>query len=139
MDTTNTLILSVDTPENTPRRRSKRRNRCLKPVACVVAGMVILNAGIALLLTEWRQPVTVSFDMAGTVNSFMAQAAEQSLNETQIKTLTTRFNTALSESLSAYQREHRAVIVVAPAVVGGAEDITAFIQQSVAERMAEGK
>ncbi|TQO04778.1 UNVERIFIED_ORG: conjugal transfer pilin signal peptidase TrbI [Citrobacter freundii] len=139
MDTTDTLIPSVDTPENTPRRRSKRRNRCLKPVACVVAGMVILNAGIALLLTEWRQPVTVSFDMAGTVNSFMAQAAEQSLNETQIKTLTTRFNTALSESLSAYQREHRAVIVVAPAVVGGAEDITAFIQQSVAERMAEGK
>lgn len=139
MDTTNTLIPSEDTPENTPRRRSKRRNRCLKPVACVVAGMVILNAGIALLLTEWRQPVTVSFDMAGTVNSFMAQAATQSLDEAQIKALTARFNTALSDSLTAYQREHRAVIIVAPAVVGGGEDITPVVQQAIAEKMAEGK
>lgn len=139
MDTTNTLIPSVDTPENTPRRRSKRRNRCLKPVACVVAGMVILNAGIALLLTEWRQQKTVSFDMAGTVNSFMAQAATQSLDEAQIKALTARFNTALSDSLTAYQLEHRAVIIVAPAVVGGAEDITPVVQQAIAEKMAEGK
>ncbi|HFE4537113.1 TPA: type-F conjugative transfer system protein TrbI [Escherichia coli] len=139
MDTTNALIPSVDTPENTARRRSKRRNRCLKPVACVLAGMVILNAGIALLLTEWRQPKTVSFDMAGTVNSFMSQAATQSLDETQIKALTARFNTALSDSLTVYQREHRAVIIVAPAVVGGAEDITPVVQQSIAEKMAEGK
>lgn len=139
MDTTNTLTSSVDTGEKTPRRRSKRRNRCLKPVACVVAGMVILNAGIALLLTEWRQPKTVSFDMAGTVNSFMAQAATQSLDEPQIKALTARFNTALSDSLTAYQHEHRAVIIVAPAVVGGAEDITPVVQQAIAEKMAEGK
>lgn len=139
MDTTNTLIPSVATPENTPHRRSKRRNRCLKPVACVVAGIVALNTGIALLLTEWRQPKTVSFDMAGTVNSFMSQAAAQALDEAQIKALTARFNRALSDSLTAYQRDHRAVIIVAPAVVGGAEDITADIQQSVASRMAEGK
>lgn len=81
----------------------------------------------------------VSFDMAGTVNSFMSQAAAQALDEAQIKALTARFNRALSDSLTAYQRDHRAVIIVAPAVVGGAEDITAEIQQSVAARMAEGK
>ena len=57
----------------------------------------------------------------------------------QVKALTARFNRALSDSLTAYQRDHRAVIIVAPAVVGGAEDITAEIQQSVAARMAEGK
>lgn len=139
MDTPNALIPSVDTPENTLRRRSKRRNRCLKPVACVVAGIVALNTGIALLLMEWRQPKTVSFDMAGTVNSFMSQAAEKSLDEAQIKALTARFNMALSDSLTAYQREHRAVIIVAPAVVGGAEDITPVVQQTIAEKMAEGK
>ncbi|ECI2686112.1 hypothetical protein AID18_005040, partial [Salmonella enterica subsp. enterica serovar Reading] len=55
-----------------------------------------------------------------------------------VKALTARFNRALSDSLTAYQREHRAVIIVAPAVVGGAEDITADIQQAVAARMAEG-
>ncbi|WP_373630495.1 type-F conjugative transfer system protein TrbI [Klebsiella variicola] len=101
--------------------------------------MMVLNAAVSLLLTEWRQPKTVSFDMAGTVNSFMSQAAAQALDEAQIKALTARFNRALSDSLTAYQRDHRAVIIVAPAVVGGAEDITAEIQQSVAARMAEGK
>ncbi|HGX3700911.1 TPA: TrbI F-type domain-containing protein, partial [Escherichia coli] len=74
-----------------------------------------------------------------TVNSFMSQAAAQALDEARIKALTARFNRALSDSLTAYQRDHRAVIIVAPAVVGGAEDITAEIQQSVAARMAEGK
>ncbi|TQN75488.1 UNVERIFIED_ORG: conjugal transfer pilin signal peptidase TrbI [Citrobacter freundii] len=139
MDTTDTLTPPDDTTVNPPKKRSGRRNRCLKPVVCVVAGMVMLNAAIALLLTEWRQPKIVSFDMAGTVNSFMAQAATQSLDESQIKTLTARFNTALSDSLTTYQHEHRALIIVAPAVVGGAEDITPVVQQTIAEKMAEGK
>ncbi|EBS1405088.1 type-F conjugative transfer system protein TrbI [Salmonella enterica] len=138
MDKTQSLISSAGTPEKPPAKCSRRR-RYLKSVAGVVAGIIVLNASVSLLLTEWRQTVMVSFDMAGTVNSFMAQAATQSLDEAQIKALTARFNTALSDSLTAYQREHRAVIIVAPAVVGGAEDITPVVQQAIAEKMAEGK
>ncbi|MBN6377492.1 type-F conjugative transfer system protein TrbI [Escherichia coli] len=138
MDKTQSLISSAGAPEKSPAKCSRRR-RYLKSVAGVVAGIIVLNAGVSLLLTEWRQPKTVSFDMAGTVNSFMSQAAAQALDEAQVKALTARFNRALSDSLTAYQRDHRAVIIVAPAVVGGAEDITAEIQQSVAARMAEGK
>ncbi|HFZ6126632.1 TPA: type-F conjugative transfer system protein TrbI [Escherichia coli] len=138
MDKTQSLISSAGAPEKSPTKCSRRR-RYLKSVAGVVTSMMVLNAAVSLLLTEWRQPKTVSFDMAGTVNSFMSQAAAQALDEAQIKALTARFNRALSDSLTAYQRDHRAVIIVAPAVVGGAEDITAEIQQSVAARMAEGK
>lgn len=138
MDKTQSLISPAGTPEKSPAKCSLRR-RYLKSVTGVVAGMMVLNAAVSLLLTEWRQPKTVSFDMAGTVNSFMSQAAAQALDEARIKALTARFNRALSDSLTAYQRDHRAVIIVAPAVVGGAEDITAEIQQSVAARMAEGK
>ena len=138
MDKTQSLISPAGTPENSPAKCSRRR-RYLKSVTGVVAGMMVLNAAVSLLLTEWRQPKTVCFDMAGTVNSFMSQAAAQALDEARIKALTARFNRALSDSLTAYQRDHRAVIIVAPAVVGGAEDITAEIQQSVAARMAEGK
>ena len=125
MDKTQSLISSAGTPEKSPAKCSRRRR--------------YLKSAVSLLLTEWRQPKTVSFDMAGTVNSFMSQAAAQALDEARIKALTARFNRALSDSLTAYQRDHRAVIIVAPAVVGGAEDITAEIQQSVAARMAEGK
>lgn len=134
MDTTNALIPSDDTHHNACQKRSGRCGCYLR-----MLGLVLINVGITLQLTEWRQPKTVSFDMAGTVNSFMSQAADKSLDEAQIKALTVRFNTALSDSLTAYQREHRAVIIVAPAVVGGAEDITPVVQQSIAEKMAEGK
>ncbi|UCQ29564.1 type-F conjugative transfer system protein TrbI (plasmid) [Edwardsiella tarda] len=127
----------MDSTALTLSRPRRRKLRCLKPVAIAVGCLLALNAGIALLLAQWVQPVTVSFDMAGTVNSFMAQAAQQSLDNNQMTALTARFNTALSASLTDYQRRHRAVILVSAAVVGGAEDITAQIQQAVAEQMAQ--
>ncbi|MFK9184504.1 TrbI F-type domain-containing protein [Escherichia coli] len=83
MDKTQSLIPSAGTPEKSPTKCSRRR-RYLKSVAGVVAGMMVLNAAVSLLLTEWRQPKTVSFDMAGTVNSFMSQAAAQALDEARI-------------------------------------------------------
>ncbi|HFV5799710.1 TPA: TrbI F-type domain-containing protein [Escherichia coli] len=85
MDKTQSLISSAGTPEKSPAKCSRRR-RYLKSVVGVVAGIIVLNAGVSLLLTEWRQPVMVSFDMAGTVNSFMSQAAAQALDEAQIST-----------------------------------------------------
>lgn len=132
----------ISVPENpaaqaVPRRaRSRRRNRCLVPVACVTAFVLLMNAGISLLLMQWQAPVTVSFDMAGTVNNFMSQVAGQHLDDAQVKATTARFNRALNAALTGYIREHHAVILVGPAVVGGAEDITGAVQQQVAGEMA---
>lgn len=126
------------TPDKYLPRRSRRRWRCVKPVVMVVAGMTVLNAGITLLLMQWQQPETVSVDLTGTVNSFVSQAAGQQLDEAQMLGLTARFNAALSASLTDWQQANRAVILVAPAVVSGARDITAEIQAAVARRMAEG-
>lgn len=108
-----------------------------KALVGIVVGSMILNAGVSWLLMQWREPVTVSFDMAGTVNSFMHQAAEKSLDEGQIKALTAKFNRSLNDSLNAYQRQHHAVVLVAPAVVGGAADITEEIQNDIARRMRD--
>ncbi|MDF3660561.1 TrbI F-type domain-containing protein, partial [Enterobacter hormaechei] len=41
--------------------------------------------------------------------------------------------------LTDWQRHHGAIILVAPAVVGGTRDITADVQAEVANRMAEGE
>ncbi|HCT0716660.1 TPA: TrbI F-type domain-containing protein, partial [Escherichia coli] len=46
-----------------------------------------------------------------------------------------RFNTALEASLQVWQQKHHAVILVSPAVVQGAPDITREIQQDIARRM----
>lgn len=115
--------------------RSKRRNRCLVPVACVTAFIILLNAGISLLLFEWRTPLTVSFDMTGTVNQFMAQVASQKLSDKDVTLTTARFNQALKAALTDYQQRHQAIILVAPAVVGGIPDITDDIQATVATDM----
>lgn len=119
--------------------RSKHRNRCIRPIAMVAACMLVLNAGIALLLMQWIAPTTVTFDMKGTVDAFMDQTAKKSLSEEQSTLLAGRFTESLESSLGEYQRKHRAVILVVPSVVAGAEDITDAIQRDVAVRMAGGR
>lgn len=62
-------------------------------------------------------------------------ASQKQLSEAQSKALSARFNTALEASLQAWQQKHHAVILVSPAVVQGAPDITQEIQQDIARRM----
>ncbi|EBN9933201.1 type-F conjugative transfer system protein TrbI [Salmonella enterica] len=144
MDDEKLKALTADAPaataSNSPSpRRSRRRWRCVKPVVLVVAGMMVLNAAITLLLIQWQQPETVSVDLTGTVNSFVNQAAGQQLDEAQMRALSARFHTVLRASLTDWQQANRAVVLVAPAVVVGTRDITAEIQAEVARRMAEGE
>lgn len=127
------------TPDVTPvKKRSKRRNRCIVPVACVAVCMMLLNAAVTLLLIQWQAPVTVTFDMKGTVDRFMEQTAEHQLSEAQSAALSGRFTQALERSLADYQHRHQALILVAPSVVSGAQDITDAVQQDVSRRMQEG-
>ncbi|SJF50088.1 type-F conjugative transfer system protein TrbI [Shigella sonnei] len=86
--------------------------------------MVLLNA-----------PVTAAFNMKQTVDAFFDSASQKQLSEVQSKALSARFNTALEASLQAWQQKYHAVILVSPAVVQGAPDITREIQQDIARRM----
>lgn len=76
--------------------------------------------------------------MKGTVDQFTDQAGAQSLNEAQMSVLTERFMQTLSTQLQEYQRDHNVLILVTPAVVSGAADITGEIQSAVAQKMAAG-
>ncbi|EKA7107066.1 type-F conjugative transfer system protein TrbI [Salmonella enterica] len=118
--------------------REKRRRRCLRNLLLVVVATTCLNAAVASLLITWRTPTVVSFDMKDTVDRFTEQAGAQSLDEGQTKALTARFMRTLSTELQDYQQRHDALILVTPAVVSGATDITEAIQSAVAENMAAG-
>ncbi|MCG9943988.1 type-F conjugative transfer system protein TrbI [Providencia rettgeri] len=103
---------------------------------------VVLSFSISVFVVRWLTPVTVTFDMTGTVNQYQQQMAlqfnaENPLNEQQIAEATHRFQVALSDSLSEYQQTHQALILVTPAVVMGAEDITVDIQATIADKMAQ--
>mgnify|MGYP003286744384 CR=1 FL=1 len=119
-------------------RRELRRRRCLRNLLLVAVTILCMNAAVTSLLISWRTPTVVSFDMKGTIDHFTDQAGEQSLDEGQTKALTDRFMRTLITELQDYQERHDALILVTPAVVSGASDITDEIQSGVAQRMASG-
>ncbi|TQN75878.1 UNVERIFIED_ORG: conjugal transfer pilin signal peptidase TrbI [Citrobacter freundii] len=119
-------------------QRDRRKRRCLLSLLLVAATILCVNAAVTSLLMTYRTPTVVSFDMKGTVDQFTDQAGAQSLNEAQTAALTERFMQTLSTELQEYQRRHDALILVTPAVVSGAADITGDIQSAVAQKMATG-
>lgn len=81
------------------------------------------------------QCVDDSFDL--TVDAFFDSASQKKLSEAQTKDLSARFSASMDASLQAWQQKHHAVILVSPAVVQGAPDITRDIQQDIARRMRD--
>ncbi|MDF8326975.1 type-F conjugative transfer system protein TrbI [Aeromonas salmonicida] len=119
--------------DNAPATRAPRRTALGWMLALAV--LTTLNLAATGWLALHRTPTPVAFDMKGTIDQFMEQSASQSLTEAQSKQLVARFTQALDASLSAWQQEHRALILVTPSVVRGADDITRTIQHDIAIRM----
>ncbi|MED7793162.1 type-F conjugative transfer system protein TrbI [Klebsiella aerogenes] len=129
----NTPVKSIRAPLTT---RQRRQRRCLRSLLLVAFSILCLNAGITSALIYWQTPETVTFDMKGTIDRFTGQLTAQDLDEGKVKALTARFTTALATTLQTWQQSHDALILVQPAVVGGARDITPDIQSRVAEAMS---
>ncbi|MDZ7320175.1 type-F conjugative transfer system protein TrbI [Kosakonia sacchari] len=119
-------------------QRERRKRRCLRSLLLVAVTILCVNAAITSLMISWRTPTVVSFDMKKTLDQFTEQAGAQSLDEPQTKAMTERFMTSLNAELQSWQYRHNALILVTPAVVSGAADITVEIQTGVAQRMAAG-
>lgn len=103
--------------------------------SALVLTVTLINLVLCTWLLVHRPQPIVTFDMKGTLDQFMAQVASQSLTEAQSAQLSARFGQALETSLTDYQREHGALVLVSASVVGGAPDITPQIQQAIALQM----
>ncbi len=119
-----------------PVRRWLHHRGCL---LLLVVALIAVNAGISALMVEWRTPETVTFDMKGTIDRFMDQSSRKHFDEATSRALTERFTTNLNRSIEDWQTSHHALILVTPAVVSGARDITRDIQQDVARKMQAGQ
>ncbi|TJZ59447.1 type-F conjugative transfer system protein TrbI, partial [Raoultella planticola] len=91
------------------------------------------------VVLEYTTPRVVAFDMKKTLDSFMDSVSQKQLSEAQSKALSERFNSALEQSLADYQQQHHVLILVSPAVVQGAPDVTRKIQTDIARRMKGGQ
>ncbi len=73
----------------------------------------------------------VTFDLKGTVRAYSQELSTQNLTDAAITQKTKQFEFLLQDDLARYSQEHHAAVLVAPAVVKGAHDITKTIQQEV--------
>lgn len=104
-------------------------------IAAVVCAALATSVFVSRLVLEYTTPRVVAFDMKKTLDSFMDSVSQKPLTEAQSKALSDRFNQALEQSLADYQKQHHVVILVSPAVVQGAPDVTRKIQTDIARRM----
>lgn len=118
-----------------------RTRRALKIRWPLIAGgvvlLVALNAAVSVAIVHFLRPAVVTFGMKATVDAFFDGVSQKKLSEEQSQQLAARFTRTLDDTLQRYQQKHGVIILVTPAVVAGAPDITRDIQQQVAQRMRE--
>lgn len=119
-------------------QQDKATSRTFRRVLIITA-LVVFTLGCNVMLTRvmlaYSAPRVVAFDMKKTLDSFMDSVSQKPLTEAQSKALSDRFNDALEKSLADYQQQHHVLILVSPAVVQGAPDVTRTIQHDIARRM----
>ena len=109
--------------------------RRIPVIVALVLFALATSAFLSRMVLEYSTPRVVAFDMKKTLDSFMDSVSQKQLTEAQSKALADRFNDALEKSLAEYQQQHHVVILVSPAVVQGAPDVTRNIQHDIARRM----
>lgn len=128
--------------ENNTEQQTRTMFSIFRRVSVIVA-LVLFTLAVSVFLTrvvlEYTTPRVVAFDMKKTLDSFMDSVSQKQLSEAQSKALSERFNSALEQSLADYQQQHHVLILVSPAVVQGAPDVTRKIQTDIARRMNGGR
>ena len=109
--------------------------RRIPVIVALVLFALATSAFLSRVVLDYSTPRGVAFDMKKTLDSFMDSVSQKQLTEAQSKALSDRFNDALEKSLAEYQQQHHVVILVSPAVVQGAPDVTRNIQHDIARRM----
>lgn len=118
---------------------SPRAGRRYAVWAGAVVGAVLFCA-LCSALTFWLMALrVVQFDMKGTVDLFNQQAAQQQTDSASLQQLSAKFGESMAAALTQYQQANHAVILVSPAVIGGAQDITVQIRSDISRRMQGAK
>ena len=122
-------------PEQQQNKATSRTFRRVLVITALVVFTLACNVMLTRVMLAYTTPRVVAFDMKKTLDSFMDSVSQKPLSEAQSKALSDRFNAALEQSLADYQKTNHVLILVSPAVVQGAPDVTRKIQTDIATRM----
>ena len=122
-------------PEQQQNKAPSRTFRRVLIITALVVFTLACNVMLTRVMLTYTTPRVVAFDMKKTLDSFMDSVSQKPLTEAQSKALSDRFNDALEKSLADFQQQHHVLILVSPAVVQGASDVTRTIQHDIARRM----
>lgn len=92
---------------------------------------------MSLLITLWftREPRVVEYDINETVASFHQSIGQSDLTEEQREQEINRFTQTLDDVVREYAVDNHVVVLVSPAVVSGAVNVTKEIQQSLLQTL----
>ena len=122
-------------PEQQQNKATSRTFRRVLVTTALVVFTLACNVMLTRVMLAYTTPRVVAFDMKKTLDNFMDSVSQKPLTEAQSKVLSDRFNEALEKSRADYQQQHHVLILVSPAVVQGASDVTRTIQHDIARRM----
>ena len=96
--------------------------------------LLLVGANIAAMFV-WRMydpaPRLVTVDLDGTVQTFIAETAESDLSDDGKRARTETFARELDRALQGLAARRRMVILPAPTVIAGAQDITEAVRRGL--------
>lgn len=95
----------------------------------------LVMLGVMITLWVTREPSIVEYDINETVASFHQSIGQSELSDEQRKKEITRFTQTLDDVVQQYAQDNHVVVLVSPAVVSGAVNITKEIQQSLLQTL----
>ena len=106
----------------------------LSALSFAMAGAAI---GVAVM-SLYKQPKVVAFDLKATTESFLQQLQHSSLDEQSKNNTVKRFELAINRVMAEYEADNTVVLVKA-AVVSSVPDKTSEIKKKIAQRMKQGE
>lgn len=106
----------------------------LSTLSFVMAGVAI---GVAVM-SLYKQPKVVAFDLKATTESFLQQLQHSSLDEQSKNNTVKRFESVINQIMAEYEADNTVVLVKA-AVVSSVPDKTSEIKKKIAQRMKQGE
>ena len=99
--------------------------------------LFVLLASITSVLTAHvvRHKAVVEFDINDTITTFEHNIAQSQLSDEKRLSEIKRFTQTLDETVAQYAHDNNVIVLVSPAVVGGALNVTKDIQQQLVDTL----